>query len=229
MPGDTVFVPLRGVEVGQGIVFCGVGEGGIVRQVGEGLIHHHNDVHRLAQARFVPRLPALRLSPGVALRLIHGVSGEVVAEAVGEAQLIEHGGDIVGVGHPKGVVQIVGGVDRQHQGSQKADAAGGTQKPGPPLPQLPDGEGLCLRHQRQQEHYRRHGDHQSDDGPGPADVVAAHGGAHFLQQRRVPGEYRLVPHLQLDAVGQGQYGPEAAADGGGGKHIAPQEGKAQDG
>ena len=46
------------------------------------------------RARLPALVPALRLRPVKALRPVHRVGGELVAEAVGEPQLVEHGGNI---------------------------------------------------------------------------------------------------------------------------------------
>ena len=45
-----------------------------------------------------------------------------MAEAVGKAQLVEYGGDIVGVADMERVIEIVAGIHRKDQGRQHAEA-----------------------------------------------------------------------------------------------------------
>ena len=218
---------LQGVEVGEGVVFRCVGKGVVVRQVGEGLVHHHDEVDILSETRLVTGLPALRLRLVKALRLINGIGGELVAEAVGEAQLIEHRGNVVGVGHGEGVVEVVGGVDGKDQPRQNGETGRAAQHPAKPSPEPGDREGLPLAEKAQHRQNHRGGHHHGDDAPGEVDVVGAHGAAHFLQKGEVPGKDRLIPHLQLDAVGDGEHTYGQIHQRGGEKHIPQQAGEGQ--
>lgn len=203
-PGDGVGILPQGVEVGQGVVLRCESESVAVRDIGEGLIHHHNDVHILPQTGVAALVPAGRLRPAEALRLVHRVGGELVAEAVGEPQLVEHGGNIVGVRHPEGVVQIIGGIDCQDQSCQHGKAGGSPQQASHPAAEPGDGEGAAA-HEEPQGHQHQREHHDGGDGRHrELDVVSPHSAARFFQQGKVPGKHRLVPYLDLDAVGDRQ-------------------------
>ena len=226
MAADGVAVPLQGVEVGQGVLR--VGEHRVVCQIGKGLVHHHDEVDILALALLRGSgVPGHGLGLAEALRPVHGIGGELVAEAVGEAKLVEHGGDIIGVGDVEGVVQVVGGVHRQDQRCQHAEAGGGAQKAAQPAPELFDGEGPAADEHAQHRQHRRGGHHHGNDLHREVDVVGAHGAAHFLQKGEVTGEHRLVPDLQLDAVGDGQGAHGEVHQGSGEKQVPQQAGERQ--
>ena len=122
-------VPGQSMEIGKGIRLRGPIEHGLVRNVREGLIHDKDHVDILPQARLVPGLPGSGLGLAKAAGPVHGVGGELVAEAVGKAQLVEYGGDVIGVADVKGAVQTAAGVDRENQGDKDPKAGGGSQKP----------------------------------------------------------------------------------------------------
>ena len=148
-----------------------------------------------------------------------------MAEAVGEAQLVKDGGDVVGVGDPEAVVKIIGCVDRQQQGHQNTHGAGGAQQPAQPAPQTGQGEGPAAD-EKAQDHQRQSGQQHDGDGThGILDLIGAHGAAHFLQKGKVPGKHGLVPHLQLDAVGDGQHAHAEVHQGGAEKHVSEQAGE----
>ena len=219
-------IVLQGVEIGEGIIFRRVGKG-VVRQIGEGLVHHHDEMHVLPQARLAAVVPALCLRLVKALRLVDGVGGELVAEAVGEPQFVEHRGNVVGVGHGEGVVEVIGGVDGEDQPHQNGEAGPAAQHPAQPSPQPGDGEVLSLAEDAQHRQRRRGEEHHSDDTPGEVDVVGTHSAAHFLQKGKVPGKDRLVPDLQLDAVGDGEHTHGQIHQSGGEKHVPQQAGERQ--
>ena len=204
MAGDGVGIGAQGVEIGQGVIFLRVGKDIGIGDVGEGLVHHHDDVDVFPQTGDLARFPGLCFRLVKALRLVDGVGGELVAEAVGEAQFVENGGDVVGVGYPEGVVKVVGGVHCQDEDHQHSKAGGGAQSPAQPTPQPGDGEGLSPDHKAQQRQSQGYQHHQDDGAPGIMDVIGAHGTAHFFQEGKVPGEHRLIPHFHLDAVGDGE-------------------------
>ena len=227
MAGDGVGILPQGVEVGQGVVLRCESESVAVRDIGEGLIHHHNDVHILPQTGVAALVPAGRLRPAEALRLVHRVGGELVAEAVGEPQLVEHGGNIVGVGYPEGVVQIIGGIDCQDQSCQHGKAGGSPQQASHPAAEPGDGEGAAAYEKPQgHQHQREH--HDGGDGRHrELDVVSPHSAARFFQQGKVPGKHRLVPYLDLDAVGDRQGADGEVRQRPGEEHVPEQAGEHQ--
>ncbi|MPM63353.1 hypothetical protein SDC9_110233 [bioreactor metagenome] len=206
MAGDAVGALTRGVEIFKRLVLRRIRKHGLVCQVGERLIHHHNHVHWLPLSGGRGGvIPALRLRPAVSVRLIHGVGGEVVSEAVGKPQLVEHGGDIVGVGHREGVVESVGGVDRKDQTHQHAQRSCAASQPDGPAPARPVREkGFTAQKYAQNHQKNADSDYNSDRGPGEMDVVVSHGAAGFFQQSQIPGKYRLIPNLNFDAIGNGE-------------------------
>ena len=148
-----------------------------------------------------------------------------MAEAVGEAQLVENGGDVVGVGDAEAVVKIIGGVDRQQQGHQNAHGAGSAQQPAQPAPQTGQGE-WSAADEKTQDHQRQSSEqHHGDGAHGILDVIGLHGAAHFFQKGEVPGKDRLIPHFQLDAVGDGQYAYAEVHQSGAEKHVPEQAGE----
>ena len=225
--GDGVGVLPQGVEIGQGVVLRRVGEGIVVRDVGEGLVHHHDDVHVLPQARPAPFIPRCRLRPVETLGPVHRPGGELVAEAVGESQLVKDGGDVVGVGHGKGVVQAVGGVDRENQPHQHGEAGHRPQQAPQPAPQSLHREGAAAHKEPQGGQCQRKQHYHSDGGHRELDVIGPHGAAHLFEQGEVPGEHRLVPDLDLDAVGDGQDADPQVHQGGGEEHVSEQAGEHQ--
>ena len=122
MTGEGVGVILQGVEVGQGVIPLRPVEHGAIGDVGKCLVHDHDNVDVLTEPRLLPGLPPSGLGLGKALRLIHGIGGELVAEAVGEPKLVEYRGDIVGIADPEGIVEVIAGVHREDQGGQHAEA-----------------------------------------------------------------------------------------------------------
>ena len=198
-------IGLQSMEVFQRIIFLGKREGGTVGNVGEGLIHHHDDVHRLTGCTVCLRIvPIFRVAPAEALRLVHGVGGELVAEAVREAQFVEHRGNIIGVSDVERVVEVVGGVDCQNQHHQQYEAGNGAQETAQPAPKFGNGEGFAADKNTQSDQEQCRDRHHGNDTHGEVDVISSHGAADFLQKAEVPGEHRLVPYFQLDAVGNGQ-------------------------
>ena len=225
---DGVGIGFQSVVVGQGVILRRVGEGRLLREGGEGLVHHedHVDVFALC-GRCFGAVPGRRLGAAVALGLVHGIGGELVAEAVGEAQLVEDRGDVVGVGDGEGVVEPVRGVEGEDQGDEHAKGQGKAQETPPEVPQFRPGEGLHAHKPRRDAH--QHGA-EGDDGedlPGPGDGVFPGGGVDLLQEGEVPGEDWLVPDLQLDAVGGGEQGAAGAHQSGGGEDVPEKAGEGQ--
>ena len=108
--GKGVGVLLQSVEIGQGIGFLRPVEHRLVGEVGKRLVHHKDHADVLAESRLPAGLPTGGLGLGKALRLVHRIGGELVAETVGETKLVEYRRDIVGVADPEGIVEIVAGV-----------------------------------------------------------------------------------------------------------------------
>ena len=57
MSGNGVRIVLQRVEVGQGISLLRPVEHGLIRDVGERLVHHHADADVLPQSRLLPGFP----------------------------------------------------------------------------------------------------------------------------------------------------------------------------
>ena len=73
-------------------------------------------------------------------------------------------------------------------------------------PCLQDGKGCrAAGDQRSQYRQRRRGQYHHGNGRRRiADVVGLHGAAHLPEQGEVPGEHRLVPHLNFHPVAEGE-------------------------
>ena len=120
--GKGVGVLLQSVEVGQGIGFLRPVEHRLVGEIGKRLIHHKDYADVLAKPRLPAGLPTGGLGLGKALRLVHRIGSELVAETVGETKLVEHRGDIVGVADPERIIEGIAGVHREDQRSQNTKA-----------------------------------------------------------------------------------------------------------
>ena len=101
---EGVGVLPEGVEVGQGVVLFCIAEHIRVGDIGERLVHHHDHADGLSLAGLVSGLPGLRHGAAEALGPVHQIGGEVVAEGVGKAQVVEDGGDVLGVADLEGLV-----------------------------------------------------------------------------------------------------------------------------
>ena len=240
--GEGVGVILQGVEVGQGVIPLRPIEHGAIGDVGKCLVHDHDNVDVLTEPWLLPGLPSGGLGLGKALWLIHGIGGELVAEAVRKAQLVEHGGDIVGIADAEGIIEVIAGVHREDQGGQHAEAedcahdpfrpaAAGERGRCVPLCQLglQGGEGhRTAGEQHAKAHEQRGGQHHHGDGLHRiADVEGLDGAAYLPQKREVPGEHRLIPDLDFDPVGKGQRADEEIHQCPAVKDIPEQEGEGQ--
>ena len=204
MAAEGVGVLPQGVEVGQRVVFFIVWERVRVGDVGKGLVHHHDDADGFPLAGGVPGFPGLRHGAAEALGPVHQIGGEMVAEGVGEAQVVEDGGDVLGVADVEGLIEVLGGVDRQDQAGQGRQAGGGAQNAAQPPPEPFHGKGLAAKEKAQGDESGGDQHHRPDLDGGEVDVVVPQGAAHLLEQGEVPGKHRLVPDLDLHPVGDGQ-------------------------
>ena len=152
----------------------------------------------------------------------------MVAEEVGETQIIAHAGEVVGVGDGEGVVEIRGAVPKGHGAGQHCP--GGREAPQPHQPDPDRGAALpppCG--QQIAQHYAHQGKehHAGDQRPGQVEVIAAGGVGGLLQEAEVPGDQGLIPDLDLQPVGNGHAGGDKAHQGCGVKGIAEQKGEGQ--
>ena len=222
-------IGLQGVISCERVVFRRVGEGRFFRKGGEGLVHHedHVDVSALLRLRFLT-VPGRGLGAAVAIGFIHGVSRELVAEAVGEAQLVEDRGDVVGVGNGEGVVEGIRGVEGKDQGDEDAQGEKKAQEPPPEISQLCQGTGLYPYEPGGKTGEDRAEGNDGQYLPGPGNGVLPGGGVDLLQKGEVPGKDRLVPDLHLDAVGGGKQGAAGAHQARRAEDIPEKEGAGQD-
>ena len=90
-----------------------------------------------------------------------------------------------------------------------------------------DREGAAAHKEPQGGQCQRKQHYHSDGGHRELDVIGPHGAAHLFEQGEVPGEHRLVPDLDLDAVGDGQDADRQVHQGGGEEHVPEQAGERQ--
>ena len=172
---ERVGVPLQGVQIGQGVVLRRKGKRRVIRDIGKGLVHDHHHVDRSALSRFRRLLvPGCGLGAAVSRRFVHQIGGEVVAEVIGKAVLVEYHRQAVGHGRAQAVVNPVGGHDRDNQHPQRPQAQRRAQQSPQNMDRpRPDQNAQERQNQRGQQNRRRQFD-------GKADVVTAHSAAHLF-------------------------------------------------
>ena len=123
MAADGVFAGRDLPEAGKRIVCIGILKDRLGGEIGKRLAHDHNDVgpHLRRGCRF-GLIPALDLGAGIAVRLIDRIQIIIVPEAVVEAERVEHGRDVVGVGDLEALVELFVRIDEADGSGKDRDA-----------------------------------------------------------------------------------------------------------
>ena len=203
----------EGVDKGHGVLVGLQVEG--LRQVGEGLVHNHDDVYRLGAVR--PRAhrghaggvhaagnPAERLLR-VPVRLAHAAVPQADRE-------VEH--EAVAPGGPHGRLHPDSG---EEGGAEEDRQKGGTRQPRRKRGAEP-GPGAALLPGQGQQHQQKNCQHQAGEHLGPVEIIAVVGGhvGRGAQGQQVPGKDGAAPEVDDIVVGHAQHPEE------GGRNAAAQ-------
>ena len=211
------------VPEGQGILPLGIVEDGQIEKIREGLALDEYQV-RGRRLGTLPRrvVPGLGLGAVVALGRRNVVEPIVVQEAVEEAGLVEDCRDVVALqpGHGFGrlVIDVVGGIDREHGAREQTgqDQPRGDPQPGPE-------PGLELEAQQEQDQ----GDPQEHEeiGDMQVELIVPGGDDGFPQEAEIRRDQGILPALHLDQIDQGEQAQKQGARGARPEEIAQQGGQ----